>query len=85
MANMEAAREIPALQTADDPYEAAAGAHALIVATEWPEFADLDLERLKGVMASPVIVDARNILDADATRAAGFTYVSTGRPPDRQR
>jgi UDPglucose 6-dehydrogenase len=83
MANPEAARELPSLLTAEDPYEAAAGAHALIVATEWPAFAELDLERLKGVMASPVIVDARNILDPDVTRAAGFTYVPTGRPPDR--
>jgi UDPglucose 6-dehydrogenase len=71
--------ELPALETAADSYAAAADAHCLVVCTEWKEFRDLDLGRLRAAMAYPVIVDARNLFDTETMRAAGFTYYPTGR------
>lgn len=62
-----------------DAYEAARDAHALVIMTEWNEFRGLDLERLREIMAAPVVIDARNVLDPAQTRALGFTYVGTGR------
>jgi UDPglucose 6-dehydrogenase len=63
-----------------DPYAAAAQADLLLILTAWPQFAALDLERLRQTMRAPNIVDATNLLDPAAVRAAGFTYVSVGRP-----
>jgi UDPglucose 6-dehydrogenase len=60
-------------------YAAAEGANALLLITEWEEFAGLDLGRLKGLMANPIIVDGRNVFDPAAVRAAGFEYYSLGR------
>jgi UDPglucose 6-dehydrogenase len=76
-----AQQDLPELQVASDPYEAATDAHCLVVATEWPEFQALDLARLRDLMAYPIIVDGRNALDPAAVAAAGFTYYPTGRPP----
>lgn len=64
---------------AADAYEAARGADATVIMTEWNEFRGLDLERLRSLVATPIIVDARNALDPEQTRALGFTYVGTGR------
>ena len=64
---------------AADPYEALGGADCVVIMTEWNEFRGLDLARLRQLMAQPVIIDARNVLDPAQTRAAGFTYVGTGR------
>jgi UDPglucose 6-dehydrogenase len=75
-----AAREAPGLELADDVYSAAEGADCLVLATEWPEFVDLDFARLKGVLAVPLMVDCRNLYDPKALAQAGFTYVPTGRP-----
>ena len=60
-------------------YEAAHGAQALLLLTEWEEFRQLDLLRLRGLMEVPVLVDGRNLFDPDAVRKAGFEYVSMGR------
>jgi UDPglucose 6-dehydrogenase len=76
-----AQREVPGLRVVDTAYEAVTGAHCLVLATEWPEFGDLDLGRLRGLMAHPVVVDGRNLFDPDAMREAGFWYYPTGRPP----
>jgi UDPglucose 6-dehydrogenase len=65
---------------AASPYDAARGAHALVVLTEWPEYGDLDLTRLAALMETAVMVDARNLYDPAAARAAGFDYTSVGRP-----
>ena len=65
----------------NEPYAAVQGAHCVVIMTEWNEFRGLDLDRLRELMATPVIVDARNVLDAAQTRAAGFSYVGTGRAP----
>lgn len=64
---------------ASSPLEAAQGAEALIVATEWKEFAAVDLEELKKVMHTPLIFDGRNLLDPATVRSFGFTYTSIGR------
>lgn len=76
-----AKQDFPELEIASDPYEAAAGAHCLVLATEWHEFRTLDLAALKEVMAYPVVVDGRNALDPVEMAAAGFTYYPMGRPP----
>jgi UDPglucose 6-dehydrogenase len=81
VAGAAAAAEDPELVVAQDPYAAAEGADCLVVCTEWPELAELDLERLKGVMAQPVLVDGRNLLDAGAASDAGFHYFPLGRAP----
>lgn len=60
-------------------YDVARGAHALLLLTEWPEFRDLDLPRLKSLMEVPVLIDGRNLFDPGTVRQAGFEYFSMGR------
>jgi UDPglucose 6-dehydrogenase len=81
MALAAAKQELPELEAALDPYDAALGAHCLVLCTEWPEFRELELDKLSKFMAYPIIVDGRNLFDPDQMRAAGFTYFPTGRPP----
>jgi UDPglucose 6-dehydrogenase len=77
---MEVARPLlPALEFFDDPYKMAKGCDALIVVTEWNEFKQLDLEKVKGLLKSPVIFDGRNIYDPAMMKEMGFTYRSIGR------
>ena len=64
----------------DTPLECAKGADLLLILTDWPEVQDIDLDKLKGVMACPVIVDGRNIFDPNDMRDRGFTYHCIGRP-----
>jgi UDPglucose 6-dehydrogenase len=64
---------------ADDPYETCRGASVLAVLTEWTHFRALDFERIKELMAAPVVVDARNLLDRDDLRRRGFEYWGLGR------
>jgi UDPglucose 6-dehydrogenase len=80
MAGAAASRALPDLVLAEDPYATAASAHCIVIATEWPEFGRLDLDRLRGVMAIPAVVDGRNLLDGATVAAAGFHYYSVGRP-----
>ena len=63
-----------------DSYDAMAGADALVILTEWNEFRALDLARARGLLTTPLIVDLRNIYDPGEVAAAGFRYVSVGRP-----
>jgi UDPglucose 6-dehydrogenase len=67
----------------DSPEELASGADALVVVTEWREFRDLDLGKLARSMATPVLVDGRNLFQPEAALAAGFDYTGIGRamPP----
>jgi UDPglucose 6-dehydrogenase len=68
------------IELVDDPFEVARDAKVLVVATEWPEFAKLDLDQLAGLMAADaVVVDTRNLLDPAAVRAAGLGYDGVGR------
>ena len=71
--------EIAEMRTVTDPYEAAEGAHCIVICTEWREFRDLDLGHLRGLMRYPVLVDGRNLLDPAAMREAGFLYMGAGR------
>ncbi len=79
-AAMEKARTVlPEVEYARDPYALAHGADALVVITEWNEFRQLDLKRLKTLMRTPVIIDGRNIYDPATVRDIGFTYQGIGR------
>jgi UDPglucose 6-dehydrogenase len=71
--------ESGALVLTQGKYEAAEGAHALLLLTEWKEFTSPDFGRLASVMAAPVIFDGRNQYDDDALAALGFEYVRIGR------
>lgn len=71
---------IPELTVVAVPEEAVRGADALAVCTEWPLYAGTDLAKLRASLAQPVIVDGRNIFDPSTMEAAGFLYVSMGRP-----
>ena len=62
-----------------DPYAAVEGAAVLAVLTEWDDFRWLDFDKVHGLMAEPVIVDGRNLLDPAAIRRRGFTYEGIGR------
>jgi len=80
---MEQARSV--LQDVDyaqDAYACARGADALVIVTEWDLFRALDLTRLKAALASPIIVDLRNVYRPDEMARRGFTYVSIGRPTE---
>jgi len=63
----------------NDPYHVAEGADALVLATEWNEFKQLDFKRIFQLMRTPVLMDGRNQWDGDALRALGFTYFGMGR------
>lgn len=77
---MEVARPLlPAVEMFDGPYKMADGCDALIVVTEWNEFKQLDLTRVKGILKSAVIYDGRNIYDPAVVRELGFSYRSIGR------
>src|SRR5579883_814813 len=68
------------LSYAKDSYEAAQDADALLILTDWQEFADLDLDRLHYILRYPIIIDGRNLFDKDMMARHGFTYLSIGRP-----
>jgi UDPglucose 6-dehydrogenase len=67
------------LKYANSPYEAANGADALLILTEWEEFANLDLHRLNQELKYPIVIDGRNLYDPEVMAAHGFTYYSVGR------
>ncbi len=62
-----------------DAYDAAAGVDCLVILTEWNQFRSLDLERLRGAMHRPLVVDLRNVYEPEKVRALGFEYDSVGR------
>lgn len=74
-----AARLAPDVEMQHDAYAVAHGADALIIATEWNEFRQLDFRRLKKLMKRPVIVDGRNIYEPDELKELGFVYRGVGR------
>jgi UDPglucose 6-dehydrogenase len=74
-----AAPLMPAVEIFDDVYKMAEGCDALIVVTEWNEFKQLDLEKVKGLLKSTVIFDGRNIYDPDRMKEMGFNYRAIGR------
>src|SRR5215468_6876854 len=82
-AAMDNARDLlpTAVTFSDSPYEAAEGAHAAVLVTEWNEFRYLNLERLRGQLKRPVIFDGRNLWEPERMRRLGFEYYSVGRKP----
>lgn len=75
-----AARALPGLVVHDAPLDALAGADVAVVATEWPAFKALDWAAARNMMARPLIVDGRRLLDPDAMHRLGFEYERVGSP-----
>ena len=74
------ARELAPQRTYfEDPYEAVKSADALLILTDWPEYVQLDYGRIRNLMASPFLVDARNILEPAVVKGLGFAYSGVGR------
>ena len=63
----------------ESPYQVAEGADALVLATEWNEFKQIDFGKIKELLNNPVILDGRNLWDADQLKSMGFTYMGVGR------
>jgi UDPglucose 6-dehydrogenase len=79
-ASMEKAADmLPGVTFGTDAYDCARGADAVVLLTEWNEFKQLDLQRLRAEMARPIFVDGRNVYDPATMAAAGFTYLAMGR------
>jgi UDPglucose 6-dehydrogenase len=79
-AAMEAAQVLlPGVKFAENAYAAAEDAHCLVIFTEWNEFKEMDLERVKASMRAPNMVDGRNIYDPTKVKALGFNYRGIGR------
>ena len=79
---MEKAREVKAIaeiKFASSALEAVEGAEALVIATEWSDFANIDLAIVKAKMTTPIIFDGRNMFDPETMRQLGFRYHSIGR------
>ncbi len=82
---MEVARPIlPAVEMFSDPYEMARGCDGVVVVTEWNEFKQLDLDQLKSLLKSPVVLDGRNIYDPARMKELGFVYRGLGRALENQ-
>ncbi len=76
---MENAKTMLDIEFAQGPYQAAEGADVVVLVTEWNQFRALDLDRLKSLMKSPVLVDLRNVYRAVEVEANGFTYFGVGK------
>jgi UDPglucose 6-dehydrogenase len=82
VATANARRLLPAaVEYRDSPYDAATGADAVALVTEWNEFKFLNLERLRAVMRRPLVFDGRNLWEPERMRRLGFEYHSIGRKP----
>jgi UDPglucose 6-dehydrogenase len=68
------------VEFATSSYSALSGADALLILTDWPEFAKLELQQVRKLLASPIVVDGRNLYRSDEMQVAGLQYVSIGRP-----
>jgi UDPglucose 6-dehydrogenase len=79
-AGMDQAKKImPDVLYCDGPYTCAEGADALVIVTEWEQFRALDLDRLKRIMAKPIMIDLRNVYRPAEVEPRGFIYDSVGR------
>jgi UDPglucose 6-dehydrogenase len=70
---------MPKLKYCKDPYDAAKGADALVIMTEWNEFRNLELDRIKKLLKEPYFFDLRNVYDPQRMREKGFHYYCVGR------
>jgi UDPglucose 6-dehydrogenase len=78
--SMEQARPLlPGIAYMDDAYACLEGADAVVLVTEWEQFRALDLDRVRASLKTPIVVDLRNIYQADEMRRHGFVYSSVGR------
>ena len=80
VAMRNAEKLLPTVTFGKTPYDVAQDAHALTILTEWNEFKQLDLVKIREIMARPIIVDGRNIYEPERLAAMGYTYISVGRP-----
>ena len=71
---------LPGLIGCQDAYDAMTGADAVVLATEWNQFRNLDLDHVKSLLRVPVFIDLRNVYDPERVAEGGFHYVSVGRP-----
>jgi UDPglucose 6-dehydrogenase len=79
-AAMEEARVLlPEIDFGKDAYDVAEGCDALVLATEWNQFRKLDLQRIRGLLKSPIFIDLRNVYDPDQMKQLGFNYCGVGR------
>ena len=79
----ERAREVlpeEGVSFGDNPYDVASGADALLILTDWEEFAALDLDRLRNELRYPIVIDGRNLYSPELMAELGFMYFSVGRP-----
>jgi len=78
---MANAREIlpGTVEYCEDSYDAADGADAMIIVTEWNQFRSLAMERVRSLIKQPAVVDLRNLYDPTRTKEQGFRYSSVGR------
>lgn len=79
VAMVGANRILPNISLCDDPYEAAEGSDAILLATEWPEYLSLDWSKIRSLMRGRVIFDGRNVLDQKLLTGLGFEYMAFGR------
>jgi len=75
----KAKKAIDGIEFCKDPYEASKGADALLILTEWNEFREMDLKKIKSLLKNPLIIDGRNIYDLETMEKEGFRYISIGR------
>jgi UDPglucose 6-dehydrogenase len=75
----EARKELPNINYVDNPYDACKNSDLVMIITEWNEFRDLDLERVKQLVRLPNLFDTRNLYDPNHVKSLGFNYFSTGR------
>jgi UDPglucose 6-dehydrogenase len=76
----EAGKALTEVEFCDGPYHAVDGADAMVLITEWDQFRALDLDRVKKLLKTPIVVDLRNVYQPSDMARRGFTYVSVGRP-----
>jgi UDPglucose 6-dehydrogenase len=77
---MENSRKVlPTLTYCQDEYETAKDSDALVIATEWNQFRNLDLTKIKKLLKSPILLDLRNLYEPAKTKALGFVYEGVGR------
>ncbi len=78
-ANDVAQKIMPSVKYAKNEYDAAKDKDAMLIVTEWPQFKELDLVRIKKLLKTPIIIDCRNIYDKEKLRELGFHYQGVGR------
>jgi UDPglucose 6-dehydrogenase len=74
-----AAKVLKNIKLCENPYQVADGADALLLATEWNEFKQIDFGQIKNLLRNPIILDGRNLWDSEHLKSIGFTYIGIGR------